>query len=587
MWNSEDLTLGHLKKDAATYSWGFFRKDLWAGLAVALLSIPQALAYSVVVGLPPSCALLSTIFGTGIASLMGASRYLVIGPNNTSVLLVQSATAAILYQYFPNLQPEARTEVALKLMTSMLLCIGIFQLLAASFKLGKVIQFVSFPVVIGYILGASFALTCGQLYSFLGIEVSGYESSLFEKLRYLFWHLGDAHPPTATVGVISLLIFITLRKMSLRATASLIMVVLVTALVYSLELEKIQIPGDGGTLQTIGDIGRVEAVIPSLQVPIFSLRIFNILLPFSFAIALIGMLETTSLARTFGATSGGRLYANQEILGLGASNFVLSFFGALPCSGSILRTTANYESGAKTRFAALFSACFVAIFVALFGELIQYVPIAALSALIIATAMRAVDTKQLKMCLKATHSDAFVLIMTFLACIFFNIQVAFYIGVVASIVLYLRKAASPRVTEYFFDEETEEYRPAFEQEANLARRIRLINIEGELFFGAVDLFQTTFKAIAEDDAASRVFVVRLKHVRDFDATAAMALKQLYDFLKKSGRHLIVASIPPQVWEVIEKAGLVSYIGKDNLFLLDPKNPNESLIVALKRAKAIV
>ncbi|MDB6081648.1 MAG: hypothetical protein JWO53_920 [Chlamydiia bacterium] len=582
----DDISLGPIQKDLRSYSWKVLWCDFWAGFAVSLLSIPQALAYSIVVGLPPYCGLMTTIFGTAISALLGSSRQLVTGPNNTTVLLVQTATVGILYKYYSHLQESARSEIALQIIAALMLLIGLFQILSGVFKLGRVIQFVSFPVVIGYILGASFALTSGQLYTFLGIESQGDETTLFEKLRYLALHIQDIHPPTALVGVLSLSVLLTLKKMKFRVPASLTMLVIVTPLVYAFHVE--DIPDQAGrVLGVIGDAGRIEAVVPSLQLPLFELRLFNALLPIAFAIALISMLETTSIAKSVAANSGQRLRINQELFGLGASNFFLSFFGALPCSGSISRTIVNYDSGAKTRFAAVFSAICVSVFVAFFGTYIQYVPLSALAALIVGTAMGVVDRKQVKLCLRSTHSDAAVLIITFLSCVFFSLHIAFYIGVVMSIVLYLRKAAIPQVVEYGYNVETEELRPLLESEKHLKRKIRIINIEGELFFGAVDLFQSALKAIAEDDDETKVFVVRLKHVRDFDATAATALKQLYDYLRKSGRYLVVASVPLSVWEVLEKAKLVQYIGRDNLYLFDDQNPQVSIDQALNRAWTLI
>lgn len=581
-YQEEEISLRPIKKDLRSYNWGVLWHDLLAGLAVSLLSIPQALAYSIVVGLPPYCGLMSTIFGTGICALLGSSRHLVIGPNNTTVLLVQSATATILYKYYPGIHEPMKGEIALQIMAALLLLIGLFQLLSGVFKLGRVIQFASVPVVVGYVLGSAFAISSEQLYTFLGIESTGEQVTLFEKMRYLVLHFQDLHPPTALVGVLSLTILLTLKKVKLYVPVSLAMILIVTPLVYAFHLQNIQ-DHTGRTLSLIGDEGRIEAVVPSLQLPLFELKLLNVFLPIAFAIALISMLETTAIAKSVAANSGQRVRVNQELFGLGASNFFLSFFGALPASGSISRTLVNFESGGKTRFAAVFSAIFVAIAVAFFGPLIQYIPLCVLAALIVATAMRVVDKKQLALCLRATHSDAFVLLTTFLCCVFFSLHIAFYIGVGLSIVLYLRKAASPEVIEYSYDEEAEELKPMLPSEKALKKKIRIINIEGELFFGAVDIFQSALKAIAEDDDATRVFVIRLKHVRDLDATAATALKQLYEYLRKNGKFLVVTSIPPQVWKVLENSELIDYIGKDNLFLYDEQNPHRSIELALERA----
>ncbi|HXF28533.1 MAG TPA: SulP family inorganic anion transporter [Chlamydiales bacterium] len=579
----DEISLRPLKKDIARYSWATFRHDMWAGLTVALLSIPQALAYSLVLGLPPYCGIMATIFGTAICALAGSSRHLVIGPNNTTVLLVQAATATILQRFYHHIQDPLRDEVAMQVMSALLLLIGIIQIGFALFKMGRVIQFVSFPVVLGYILGSSVAIIAGQLYTFLGIELPEEDvPSLFEKLRYLLSHLTSLQPATALIGALSLSVLLTLKKLKLKAPSSLLMLLIITPLVYILHLNTIP-DAHGHVLSVIGDAGKIEVPIPHFQLPLFELRLLNVIVPTAFAIALVSMLETTAIAKSIAVSSGQRLSTNQEFFGLGCANFVLSFMGSLPASGSLSRTTLNYESGAKTRFAAIYSAIFVAAGVLFFGDLIQFIPLSALAALIVATAMRAVDKKHFLLCLRATHSDAVVLAITFLSCIFFQLHIAFYLGVAISIILHLRKAAVPEVVEYSYNSETTELLPVTAAEKPIKRSVRLINVEGELFFGSVDLFQSTLKAIAEDDEATRVFILRLKHVRDFDASAATALRHLNDFLRKQNRYLIVAAIPQPVWIVLENARLIQHIGKENLFLLDERDPNKSVELAFDRA----
>ena len=581
-YQEEEISLRPLRKDIQGYSWQTLRYDLLAGLAVSMLSIPQALAYAAVIGLPPYCGLMSTIFGTAICALLGASRHLVIGPNNTTVLLVQSATATILYKYYPGVAEGVKGEISLQIMATLLLLIGLMQLLSGVCKLGRAIQFASVPVIIGYVLGSAFAISAEQLYAFLGIESTGEQITLFEKMRYLVMHVQELHIPTAIIGVFSLVVLMILRKMRLQVPVALIMILIVTPLVYMCHLHNVQ-DDTGRVLSIIGDSGAIEAVIPSLQLPLFDLKLFNAFLPIAFAIAAISMLETISITKSITERSGQRVHVNQELFGLGAANLFLSFFGSLPASGSISRTQVNFDSKGRTRFAAVFSALFVAVAASYFGSLIQYIPICVLAALIMATAMRMVDGKQLRLCLRTTHSDAFVLITTFLCCIFFSLHIAFYIGVFLSIVLYLRKAAMPEVVEYSYDRETEELRPMLASEKSLKKKIRIINIEGDLFFGAVDIFQSALKTIAEDDDATKVFIIRLKHVRDMDATAVSALKHLDDYLRKNHKSLIVTSIPLQVWQVLENSKLLDYIGRDNLFLYDEQNPHRSTQLALERA----
>ncbi len=580
-----DISLTPLQRDIAGYNTAMWKGDFFAAFAVALLSIPQALAYAIVVGLPPSCGLLSTILGTSIAALLGSSRHLVSGPNNTTVLLVQGGVTAILYKFYPNLSEATWEQVALQITAALVLLIGIFQMVVSVFKLGRIIQFVSIAVIIGYVAGTCFALVIDQLYTFLGISIPDDFPSLFEKARYLALHLSDSHFPTALVGILSLCMLAMLRTISTFIPSSLIMLACMTLFVSFFGLDTI-LDASGHTLSLIGDVGGLESVFPPLQLPLFEARLLNTIVPIAFAIAIFSMLETVTIAKSTAASSGEQLSTNQEIFGLGIANMVLSCFGALPATGSISRTAVNVEHGAQTRFSAIMSALFVALFVILCGFFIQYIPRAATAALIVATALRVIDIRQLKFCFKATKSDACVMCITFAACIFFSLSIAFYMGVGLSILLYLRKVACPHVVEYVYNEETEELYPITRGTDTAGGKVRIVNIEGELFFGAVDYFQSALKACAAIDNDTKVFVLRLKHVRDMDASGAYALKQLFDYLKNRGVALVIVSIPHDVWAVLESAGLSAYIGEENLFRLNDGHSKGSLRAGVQRALAI-
>jgi SulP family sulfate permease len=299
------------------------------------------------------------------------------------------------------------------------------------------------------------------------------------------------------------------------------------------------------------------------------------------------MLEANTIGKSIAVTTGQRLNKNQEVFALGCANFFLCFFHAIPCSGSASRTVVNVQHGAQTRFAAIFSGIIVAAIVFFLGNVFQYVPLASLAALLIATAFRMIDYSQFKLCIRSTRSDALVLFVTFFSCIFFSLPLAFYMGVALSIILFLRKAAMPRVSEVIFNEHTGEFRPASEEERKTPHPIRIINVEGELFFGAVDLFQHTLRAIAEDDVTTKAIVLRLKHVHDLDATTALALKQLKNYLDQSHRHLVVCSIPEHVVELLENAHLTKVLGPNNIIPLDHGAPHTVLGKAVSRARKLI
>ncbi len=591
---SDDISLSPLRKDLQSSSWASLRQDAMAALTVAFLTVPQAMAYAILAGLPITCGLFAAIYAACFASTSGSSRHLVVGPSNAIAILVQAGTSEILFSSYRHLTGADRDLAAVQILTQLTLLIGLFQVLVAGFKMGRVTQFVSHSVIIGYMAGTATAVTINQLFTFLGVARLPGVHSMYENAAYLLTHMHQAHLMTLLTGIGSLVFMVILKKMDKRIPAGVLMLVGAALAVHYLDLTSYSL--DSGladpyadeevqTVRLVGDNGELFELIPLVQFPYFDTGIMNSLLPMAFALALLGIMETISISKSIAASSGQRLSINQEIFGIGFANLVSSFIGAMPVAGSAIRSSVNYRSGAQTRFAAILNAIFVWLIIFVLGFYINRIPLAALAALLLYNVGQIVNVKQLKICLKATSADAFVLWTTFLSCLFFSLDIAFYIGIAISITLYLNKSAMPQVMEYEMDE-SGELRNLDLTHCAQHRAIRVIKVEGELFFGAADIFQRTLKAIAEDDTETTVIILQLKNARDMDATACLALHQLHDYLKGSGRHLIACGLTHSVWEVLSDSGLVQLIGKDNIFVFDERQPHHNLQMALQRAKQL-
>lgn len=591
--HSDEISLFSLKKEIDGYSWEIFRRDLIAALSVALLTVPQAMAYALLAGLPLTAGLFASIYSSFIAAVFGSSRHLIIGPSNAIAILVQAGTSEILYAYYRGIEGPERDLAALQILTMLVLLVGIIQLLAAVAKLGQLTQFVSHSVIVGYIAGTAIAVVVNQLFTFSGVPIMSGDHSSYTKGYYFFTHLNEAHLPTAIVGVGSLMLLILLKRLSKRIPAAVITLALAAVGVHFMtEFLAEFIPTEATSeshwqkVILIGDRGNLSEIFPLISLPFFDVGLLNQLLPVAFAVALLSVMETTSVAKTIAANSGQRLQTNQEIFGIGLGNFFSSLICAMPISGSPSRSSLNYSLGAQTRVSAILNISVVALILYNFGSVIMHIPLAALSGLLLVTAMNIVQPRQFFMCLKATNSDALVLLVTLLSCIFLSLDVAFYIGVIISITLYLKKAALPQLIEYEIDDEGELHNLDFSR-LHEHKTIRVIKVEGELFFGAADIFQTTLKAIAEDDTSTKVIVLQLKNARDIDATSCLALQQLYEYLKSSKRHLVACGILQEVWNVLSDSGLVEQIGKENLFVFDERHPHAHMSKALHRARDLV
>lgn len=591
--NADDISLFSLKRDFEGYSWSLFYQDFSASVTVALLTVPQAMACALLAGLPLTSGIFAAIYSSLIAALFGSSRHLMVGPSNAIAILLQAGTAQVLFTYYRGIEGPERDIAAMQILTQLCMLVGIVQALAAGCKLGRLTQFVSHSVIVGFIAGTAIAVVINQLFTFTGIPNTASGDSLYEKTFYLATHLQDLHWPTTLIGCGSFFLLIMIKRLDKRIPAPLIVLVLAALIVHLLSSDFLGSVVTEGEQQKywsnvliVGDTGNLNDVLPAFAFPRFDIGLLNQLLPFAFAIALLNIMETISVAKSLAASSGQRLSVNQEIFGIGIANFVSSFISAMPVSGSASRSGLSYSLGAQTRMAAILNSVIVAVIMFVFSFLVMHVPLAALSALLLMTSATIVNPRQFFLCLKATNSDAFVLWMTLLSCIFLSLDIALYIGIVISITLYLKKAAIPQLVEYDIDDNGElqhlDYSKIHEH-----RAIRFIKVEGELFFGAADLFQTTLKTIAEDDTSTKVIVLQLKNARDIDATVCLALQHLHGYLKGSGRHLVACGMTQQTWDVLSDSGLIQHIGKENLFIFDERHPHLHMLKALKKARQLV
>ncbi|MCB1134964.1 MAG: SulP family inorganic anion transporter, partial [Chlamydiia bacterium] len=415
--------------------------DAMAGFTVALLAVPQAMAYALVAGLPLSAGLLSAFIGVIFGASFGSSRHLVMGPTNAIAILIQAATADILYTHFRGLEGLERELMAGEIVIQITLLIGILQLLASGLGLGRLVQFVSRSVVVGYVNGAALAIFVGQLFVACGIQKQEGGQAVWAQLCAFVLQLKALHLPTLVVTCASLFLLAALRRTHWRVPPTVLMLGIVSGVLLLLG-------GSSWGVRMVGDYGTLDQVLPSIHFPVLRMRYLNEVLPHAFAIALLGILEATSAAKAVSLRSGRRFQINQEIFGLGVCNLFSAGIGAMPAYGSASRSFLNFHSGARTRCAAVFSGLWVGVIWALLGGVVVYIPLAALSAILFLTAATMVDWSQLRLCLRATGADAAVLLVTTTAAVFMSLDVAFYTGVMLSLALYLREASIPRFLEH-------------------------------------------------------------------------------------------------------------------------------------------
>ena len=309
------------------------------------------------------------------------------------------------------------------------------------------------------------------------------------------------------------------------------------------------------------------------------------LLGVAFSVAFLASLETSMMSKTLASRNGDRPDMNQDMLGVGISNLACSIAGGMPASGSMTRSSLNFTSGAVSRLASIISGVLVALGALALGSYMAYVPKTALAVLVICVAGSLINRRHIRVALRSTRADAVVLIVTFFTALIVPLNVAIFVGVGVSIVLYLHQASRPHLSEYEFMEDGQ-LAEAGEKRERPNPSISIVHVEGELFFGASELFRAQIQKTCMDPNL-RIVILRLKNARHLDATSVLALEELVFFLRSTNRDLIISGATKDVYRVLRNSGLIDVIGRENIFLNSPRRPNLSTRNALLRAQELL
>jgi len=538
--------------------------DARAGSNVALLAFPQSIAYALIAGLPPQVGLIAAGVTAIVGPLFSGTRFLVIGPTNaTAIMLFAGLTSAGL--------TDEQKLVALPLFV---LLVGLFLVLAALARASLLLSYISRTVVTGYVTAAAALIFINQVPHALGFRLEG-ASTFLAMLIGTIKALPQTQWPTALLAVSTLAFHLAFKRW---------------------------LPALPGVALTLVVASLVGAAFSWLDWPVAflggfalsELRVFSVDVDFqlvgqmagpALALAFIGALEGTSAGKSLAARAGGRFDVNQELYGMGMGNIASALTGGMNASGSLTRSVLNASSGARSPLASILGGVFILLMLFTLGFFIRYIPTAAVAVVVMCIAVALFDRYNLQMALRTTFSDGVVFFVTCLAALLFTLEAAIYLGAFTSIVLFLKKAGTPDLVEYNFnpDGQLAELAPAGKR---AVPGISILHAEGDLFFGSTEIFSAQMREVIRDPSL-KVIVLRLKNARNLDATAAAAIEEMHDFLRKSGRYLLVSGAGREVTRVMRNAGLLAKIGEANYFREVPTNPTLSTRHALKRAVEVL
>lgn len=543
------------------YSLGSFRRDLVAGLTVAAVAVPQAMAYATIVGLPVEYGLYTAMVMTAVGALFDSSKQLINGPTNAISIAVLSALAGLEF-----VNPEDRVAAAVLLA----LMIGLIQTGIALLRLGDLTRYISHAVIVGFTAGAAVLLVLDQLKNLFGLAAQGGAHDHFlVRLGLTFRQGGPIDGMTTAIGMGTIVFVLTVgwlnRRFRWRVPELLLGVILAAAVVWAFGLDQPQL-GDAGNVvrDKVSVIGKIPRSLPSFQPPRVEWSQVRELSGSALAIALLGLLEAMAMAKAIAARTGQKLDMNQQCLSEGLANTVGSFFQCYAGSGSLTRSAINHQAGGVTQWSGVISAVAVAATVLLFAPLAHYIPRAALAGILIVSAFRMVDAHKLTFHMKVTRMDAVIVLATAIAAVAVSVEFCILIGTFVSFLIYLPRAARVSVSELVLtgDGMVRERVP----EDPRCNRLLIFSVEGELFFGSSTELAAELEMIEERAAGGvRVVLLRLKYARNLDGVCLDVLETFLGKMAARGVTVLLCGVRQELLTVLQNVKWEERLGPRRIF----------------------
>ncbi len=537
------------------------KADFFAGLTGAIIVLPQSVAFATIAGMPPEYGLYTAMVVPIIAALFGSSFHLVSGPTTAISIVVFAAVSKYA-------APGSEEFVALALTLTFLA--GVYQLVFGLAKFGLLVNFVSHNVVIGFTAGAALLIVSSQIPYILGIHIPR-GGSFINTWIDLYSGVGEFNIYLLIVGLGTLVSAIIIKLVRPKFPYLLIGMFVGGFLAFYLS----------GFTDSIKTVGVMPAYFPPLSSPNFSLNSLKSLAPEAFAIALLGLIEASSIGRSIATKSNQRINHSQEFIGQGTSNIVGSFFSGYASSGSFTRTAVNFESGARTPLSAILAALFLMVIVLLVGPLISYLPLAAMAGIILIVAYNLIDFQSIKKTFTYSKSESVIFTATFLSTLLFELEFAIYLGVLLSLMLFIAKTSVPEVHTLAFGSPPGEGNRKLQsiRKTPLVQcpQLKIIRIDMSIYFGSINHIQRQISQIVDNQRIYHILIVA-SGVNFIDLAGIEGLLIEHRRLKMLNGSLYFVDVKSSTYEFMEKVNFVNEIGRENFF----ESKEESIRIVFDR-----
>ena len=539
------------------------KDDIIAGITGTIIVIPQAVAFAMIAGLPPVYGFYTAMITPIVAALFGSSYHLISGPTTAISIVVYSTLVKFV-------NPETDIEAFVSLALVLTFLAGLFQFAMGILRMGKLVNFVSHSVIIGFTAGAGILIAFKQLKHIFGIEVPQ-GSTILEIITYIATHISETNWYVFIVAIGTLIIALVIKYIIKPISRYYMLIAMVLGSVIAFLL--------GGEINGIETVGKIPSNLPPFKVPDLTFHNISLLSSGAMVLALLGLIEAVAIGRSVALHTHQKIDGNQEFIGQGLSNMIASFFSSYAGSGSFTRSGVNHQAGAKTPMSAIFASVFLMIVLLLFATYASYLPKAAMGGIILLVGYSLIDFHHIKQVYKSSGRELIVLAITLFGTLFFDLEFALLAGILTSFFFYMERTSKPNIAILGLDKNKRFVNLIRDDQAKECSNLKIVRIDGSLYFGSIEKIADYFTAIYDENKI-QYMLIAADGINFIDLAAAEWLTNEIIKWQNNRGGIYIAGLKIISQDVLQKGGFVEKVGEDIFF----KEKKEAIVAIHKLIK---
>ena len=540
------------------YNKQLFAKDAMAGIIVGIVAIPLAIAFGIASGVGPTEGLVTAIMAGFIISALGGSKVQIGGPTGAFIVIIYGI-----------IQQFGLTGLIIATILA-----GVMQILMGVFKLGSIIKFMPYPIIVGFTGGIAITIFSTQMNDLFGLGISNVPANFIDKWACYFQNISNVNWWALLIGVLSILVIVLTPKISKKIPGSLLAIIIMTALTWVLKKY-----AGIDSIKTIGDLYELPSGLPSFRIPTLAegetfFSVAQAVLPSAFTIAMLGAIESLLSAMVADGVISDRHNSNTELIGNGIANVVVPFFGGIPATGAIARTMANINNGGRTPVAGIVHTLVLLLVLLFLGGLVGLIPMSCLAGVLIVVSYNMSGWKTIVSMCKQSRSDIAVLFTTLLLTVIFDLTIAIEIGLVLAVIMFIKRVMESTNISVIQNELDVHNDGEKDERLMVPKHTEVYEIEGPFFFGIANKFEE----LSHRRSDKVIRIIRMRKVTFIDATGIHNLEIFIQAAQEEGKIIILSGVNQSVHDAIKQAGIVDMVGEENVL--------DHIHKALARAEAV-